>query len=809
MLQANPNNNSVLTVSPPDSGFIPRPEFARDSHVPSTFALLSIAGTSSVRLSSFSHQLLSSLRFALKSQSLLRTIREEPSVNLVEYTLEGKPWAQRKNPNSEKLFVQILAIIFQHGYRFLSTIDYGREQSERVCIAFSRPAALSAHEAARTPFALSFPSSKVLRVINPPLNSTPAILAAARNAWPRGVTGEKTVSNGVWEFRLKGYGWFQEDTFAIDSMQHILALLNALDRYAFTLLTSISLTGSHSRVKDLWIFSGSPMEPSSDAVASNSNIDLPRGPTPNDLKNALTPVWSSSSQGDNYSADTLHGKGGSLGGSSQGSFQNAPGHARSATEPNAPGIARSSSVLRKKSSPKTLRSRPFGQPPFSRSSEEFPLRGQNLSPIGSVNMTGIGTANQQRNFVAEPARNDARSPSPKDFPRLSTGSDPTSNAYGGREERARVKTGELFYETGPAPQQENPRGSRPEDTTSNVHRPRPSSLGEADSESQRSSRQFNRRNSSEPPDDVPQSVSDRVVSDATSLTPPLLGPRIFRDSAFSSSTTKSCEIPIAWTGPTIDEEERDSEHFTCKRIPAERIPSSLETDEGYGGSAESGVPPAKRSSTPKFPGAWQPSPISEVPEDQGGLASPETDQRRDAASEHSPERRDVDAERVASPVRPYSPEATRKSEVALIGTVTKPAQLTISTEKRRSANAPTSPTKADGWVLVNIADGATDKRASSSSGDRPKSPSATKSSTDLRSKSPESTNPSLSPLAKAIVVEDAKKPIHEKSQSASGLKRFLSGSRAKSRQAPTSFHDAAERTRKLSLRERWLKKTAT
>ena len=128
MLQANPNN-SALTVSPPDSGFVPRPEFIRDSHVPSTFALLAIAGTNSVRLSSFSRAPLYSLRLSLESQHLLRTIREDPNVNVVEYTLEGKPWTQQKNPDSEKLFVQILAIIFEHGYRFLSTIDYGRDQS--------------------------------------------------------------------------------------------------------------------------------------------------------------------------------------------------------------------------------------------------------------------------------------------------------------------------------------------------------------------------------------------------------------------------------------------------------------------------------------------------------------------------------------------------------------------------------------------------------------------------------------------------------------------------------------------------------
>ena len=48
---------------------------------------------------------------------------------------------------------------------------------------------------------------------------------------------------------------FQQDTFATDSLRHILALLTSLDSHSFSLLTSLSLT-NRSRVKDLWIFTG-------------------------------------------------------------------------------------------------------------------------------------------------------------------------------------------------------------------------------------------------------------------------------------------------------------------------------------------------------------------------------------------------------------------------------------------------------------------------------------------------------------------------------------------------------------------------
>lgn len=48
---------------------------------------------------------------------------------------------------------------------------------------------------------------------------------------------------------------FQQDTFATDSLRHILALLTSLASHSFSLLTSISLT-NRSKVKDLWIFTG-------------------------------------------------------------------------------------------------------------------------------------------------------------------------------------------------------------------------------------------------------------------------------------------------------------------------------------------------------------------------------------------------------------------------------------------------------------------------------------------------------------------------------------------------------------------------
>src|SRR5262245_17225121 len=51
------------------------------------------------------------------------------------------------------------------------------------------------------------------------------------------------------------YEGFQEDTFATDSLRHILSLLSSLDTHSFSLLASITLS-NRSHVKDLWIFTG-------------------------------------------------------------------------------------------------------------------------------------------------------------------------------------------------------------------------------------------------------------------------------------------------------------------------------------------------------------------------------------------------------------------------------------------------------------------------------------------------------------------------------------------------------------------------
>lgn len=202
--------------------FTPRREFIRDTNrVASSFSLLALSGSSFVRLYSFSDTTVSSLRRLFTQKRLVVSVRQHTPKNFYEFTLEGKPWNNAKSITSEKLIIDILSVIFYSGYFYLSTIDYGREQDDKLAIAFSKPklypnsstalpvangSAISLNQPVnKIPFAISFSSATLLRVVGPPLHSTPAILQAVRGAWPRGVVTEKKVGDATYEFKLKGY----------------------------------------------------------------------------------------------------------------------------------------------------------------------------------------------------------------------------------------------------------------------------------------------------------------------------------------------------------------------------------------------------------------------------------------------------------------------------------------------------------------------------------------------------------------------------------------------------------------------------
>lgn len=212
-----------ITISPllANPLFYPRKEFLRDHpRVVSSFTLLTLAGPGLVRLYSFPDSVIQGLRRLFKREDIVvASVRENPTNHFFEFSLDHKPWSNVKSLVAEKLVVAILSVIFQFGFAFLSTVEYARESDDRIALAFSRPAPAPANSSIPTVpngsvitlpqtcpmlFAISFPSTAILRVIEPPLPLTPAILQAVRNAWPRGIASEKKIGD-TYEFKLKGY----------------------------------------------------------------------------------------------------------------------------------------------------------------------------------------------------------------------------------------------------------------------------------------------------------------------------------------------------------------------------------------------------------------------------------------------------------------------------------------------------------------------------------------------------------------------------------------------------------------------------
>ena len=215
-------------ISPADSNLVPRREFIRDQRPASSFSILALSGAALLRLYSFPSDAVLELRKRLDSEHLILSSRELIQNNFCELALEGKPWSNPKSTRSEKLLIEILDAIHRTGHTFLSTLDYGREQDDRIIMAFSRTSpSPSPHLSGAVPpppfqsisndsssvvpqpvkllFAVSFLSQNHLRVVTPPLHLTPAILQTVRGSWPRGVVSEKKVADNVFEFKLKGY----------------------------------------------------------------------------------------------------------------------------------------------------------------------------------------------------------------------------------------------------------------------------------------------------------------------------------------------------------------------------------------------------------------------------------------------------------------------------------------------------------------------------------------------------------------------------------------------------------------------------
>ncbi|KAI0639319.1 hypothetical protein C8Q77DRAFT_1152303 [Trametes polyzona] len=658
----------------------PRKEFIRDQRIVSSFALLTLAGNGFVRLYNFPNSVINGLRRIFDLHKLILGVRENPTTHFFEYSLDQKPWANVKNITSEKLILSIFSVIFQYGYSLLSTIEYGREHDDRIAIAFSRPTPAPAASAipimpniststlphtSPMMFAVSFPSPRVLRVIDPPLPLTPAILQAVRNAWPRGIADEKKLGDS-YEFKLKGYKWFQENTFAIDSLQQILSLLSALDRHSFSLLTSLTV-GSRSRTRDFWIFTGPPTEHGSPesppASLTESSIELKQ--------------------------NGFGQYNGSLSGSARPSSDAPSSQARS----NSPFTSSPLKQMTLNAGGKLKKPFPKAELPHAFKSDASLNESLKVpSDIGSVDMTGVGTAH--RRAASQPH-------TPDIF--YSTGPQaPAGNIYQqefnpwNRSSGTATPTVPMAAHFPSSGAQHSRHQSlshddpflhgSPGDSPYDIARPRTGSLGTPGSTPMASPPPIRARRASSPlastafnglqPLQIPPSSatptqdpfrvdfgqSQRASQSSVRVdrgkdigdipripTPPLLGAGAFRDSAFSSSTGwRTTEVPITWTGkdpepmnekrrtfmsgisdfgdnpqpgtspPRVLHGPRERKQSTGPRTeqqPASRPPSQSLPATVLTPPTPATQEPEHLSSGPAIPGAWAPTPQEEEKQD--------------------------------------------------------------------------------------------------------------------------------------------------------------------------------------------------
>jgi len=551
---------------------------------------------------------------------------------------------------------------------------------------------------------------------------------------------------------------FQEDTFPTDSLRHILSLVGTLDGFGFTLLTSLSLHNNRSRSKDLWIFTGlsqtpSPESQSSSPLGSRTELQVPSSDRARERRR--------SHQAPAHSATATKG----------------PSHTRAATESSisplsqylsTPGPISSKSGVVRKPAPRAQlpvsvahsNASNFnlhdGEIPPARSAPSEELRLELQSSVGSaVDMTGIGTQKYGREpdvTLYQQAPSKVYSVSPgftRHYPSMSASimkaSQPSESLQG-------VQT-PLRTET-PSPTREA--------TTSTLHRSR-----------------------HPPVKATPQPVT------------PLLSPGAFRDSAISSNTSQTVDIPSTWHG--AGRARTPSGSGARNRDPKENV----------------------------LPGAW-------VPASAEAKESKVTGDYFDESNAHShalrppldrPEEQEVKVsvpELVHPKHRlPRSGEATLVSEPSRAdidrtkGTDHSPS--TKSTLDKRDNDSHKAPT--EGWVLVSYGQPST---TSASQAPKPTSqprlrrkqsyppttsqkekPPLVRSpySTDARGaptsspvgnghkKTPSNTNPSsMSAAAKAIVIIDAmqaKRKATSGDAPQSSFRKFFSLSRPDSPKSPS------------------------
>jgi hypothetical protein len=545
---------------------------------------------------------------------------------------------------------------------------------------------------------------------------------------------------------------FQEDTFAQDSLRHILTLLAALDTHGFKLLSSVTLT-SRSRIKDLWLFTGASAETlvsDSPYVSPRaSSLDLVRQEIPEGTPSQAVRHVRSATAPSPSSSGAL-----GLGG---------PGHAKSPLAKSSseamsspvmplPSPSQSSplrSVLRKptpksaNSSMGTLRQELVE----AHSSEQF--MASLPSEVGSgVNMTGVGTVRAHEIHGSPPGM-----PEPEVI--YETGGEDVYRPSSPPLTQIMQEEDPFRRDPPPMPQ--------PQPFTGVAHRTiampikPPQHPQHPHSQQPRTPPAHNSGSARPIPVDQPRTPSP---PNATPHSSTLLSPGVFRDTTFSASTgwrSTGVDVPVTWFG-TGGRDSHAGKHDSGVDL-ADRDPHMSSADSTMNPSFPGGF-----DSAPKFPGAWNLTPVTEhreqglTPPTHGfsssGRASPasvkavpgffgehvgtpESGGKWAFPAPHQLERHDVEA-RVSIPAfvadRPSS--SARKSEMGILGHM--PIQsspmptMSVYMPPKSKTPPPLPPREreasGDGWVVIDVGGAGGSGNAKGTGGGRP--PNRPRSSSD-------------------------------------------------------------------------------
>lgn len=758
-----------IPASPADSGFLPRREFLPSSSKAkaSNFALLSFSNTSSLRLSAFPPSVVGAVRKFFDEKKLLKIYKDNrpplkdkeniendrpadrPEDEFVaELTLVAKFWANAKTVETERLIIQILVLFNSQGYALLTSIA-GREPGDKLTLVFERPVVYHSSPQQAQPnvnghtpghrqsghggstgsaianngvhqllFGISFTSPTSFRCINPPLESTPGILQALRNAWPRGVEGESKIADGCFEFKLRGYSFFADDTYQTDFLALTVALLKGLQKLHFTFISSISLSNSHAKNKELWLFASNDTDALSPHQLLNSISTSPVAFTTGTLSGAVNDGTFPRTYSSDKEKTAGHLRAASVDTAQaqqtpQGSAFS-PGHQRNATTPafgtNAFGSTSTLGTITGGKGPTTPRSQGSVLVKKSHSMKKQP----DAALSESKGATPPGTAGANVTPPKEPTPPAASTGVSKQVGILPASSSKPITAPSSSKPQIQQQvlystptSGNVLYSTPPSsppvsynhfPAPASHSAMHPSSPHSNL-----SPIEASPPSSPRSSvprpASPSKTGAGRPSNiDIPPNTSTTRAVDEEGPTPPLLSSSAFRDtlsdrggeqtagrdSLFSGGTSimsgksgESFDVPVMWTGglggvglgTTLEEREEDEDANTFRGTAA--LP------------------------TPNPPGGWVEDPSSPPVTTQRprvtGKASRETT-RSTKEKERTVEAK-VDGAHIVTVSTPNQ-EAPQAAVIGTTGDLASDAAASASDSKDKD--------KSDGWVMVKV-----------------------------------------------------------------------------------------------------------